>query len=169
MKVLIVAKTRRGVGACVGGISEDGRSVRLIAADAETNAHAGLLEHFDRRCMGNPGRFGPDDFPPPHVENILVLHQSPRRPSDKVEETIERFMPPVCGGPETLFEGLTQATQAGTLYVAESTGLPHRSTMFWKPDRPLQLDAEGKRIRYRYPSAEGGRTLTFVEFLRAAR
>ena len=31
MKVLIVAKTRRGSGACVGGITSEGRSVRLIA------------------------------------------------------------------------------------------------------------------------------------------
>ena len=42
MKVLIVAKTRRGGGACVGGISEHGRSVRLITADAETNERAGM-------------------------------------------------------------------------------------------------------------------------------
>lgn len=42
MKVLIVAKTRRGGGACVGGITEEGRSVRLIALDAATNERAGL-------------------------------------------------------------------------------------------------------------------------------
>jgi hypothetical protein len=41
-KVLIVAKTRQGNGACVGGITFDGQSVRLIAADAATNEHAGL-------------------------------------------------------------------------------------------------------------------------------
>ncbi len=35
MKVLIVAKTRQGSGACIGGITlEEGRSVRLIAVDA---------------------------------------------------------------------------------------------------------------------------------------
>ena len=38
MKVLIVAKTRRGSGACVGGITEEGRSVRLMAADIDPNA-----------------------------------------------------------------------------------------------------------------------------------
>ena len=37
MKVVIVAKTRMGSGACVGGLTFDGRSVRLIAADADTN------------------------------------------------------------------------------------------------------------------------------------
>jgi ATP-dependent DNA helicase RecQ len=36
--------------------------------------------------------------------------------------------------------------------------------MFWLPDEPLQLDVEGKRLRYRYPTQDGGRTLTFVGF-----
>ena len=35
IKVLIVAKTRQGSGACIGAISADGRSLRLIAADAD--------------------------------------------------------------------------------------------------------------------------------------
>jgi ATP-dependent DNA helicase RecQ len=42
MKVLIVAKTRQGGGACIGGITFEGRSVRLIAADAAFNEHVGL-------------------------------------------------------------------------------------------------------------------------------
>ncbi|MCB9432602.1 MAG: DNA helicase RecQ [Ardenticatenaceae bacterium] len=36
--------------------------------------------------------------------------------------------------------------------------------MFWRPDQLLVRDTEGKRIRYRYPTANGGRTLTFVGF-----
>ncbi len=39
MKVVIVAKTRMGSGSCIGGITFDGRSVRLVAADADTNDH----------------------------------------------------------------------------------------------------------------------------------
>ena len=37
MKVVIVAKTRMGSGSCIGGITFDGRSLRLVAADAGTN------------------------------------------------------------------------------------------------------------------------------------
>ena len=37
MRILIVAKTRRGAGACVGGITAEGHSVRLIASDAGRN------------------------------------------------------------------------------------------------------------------------------------
>ena len=36
--------------------------------------------------------------------------------------------------------------------------------MFWRPDQPLGLDYQGKRIRYRYPGEDGGRTITFVGF-----
>lgn len=162
MKVLIVARTRRGNGACVGGITEKGQSVRLIAADAATNERAGLEyevgDVWEIEATPDP------EINSPHVENIVVRHARKLRRSSKLEETIERFMPPAVGGPETLFDGLTQATSAGALYIAERTGLPHRSTLFWRPDRPLQLDCEGKRIRYRYPTADGGCTLTFVGF-----
>lgn len=37
MKVVIVAKTRMGRGACIGGITFDSRLVRLIPADKEFN------------------------------------------------------------------------------------------------------------------------------------
>ena len=73
-------------------------------------------------------------------------------------------MPPVTGEPNNLFDGRLQATSAGGLYIAERTGLPSRSTMFWRPDQPLALDYEGKRIRYRYATEDGGRTITFVGF-----
>ena len=162
MKVLIVAKTRRGAGACVGRITESGQSVRLIAQDASTNAQAGLQynigEVWEIEAAPDP------DACAPHVENIIVLDAQRLRLSHKVEETIERFMPPVCGGPECLFDRLTQPTPVGALYVAERTGLPQRSTMFWRPDQPLQLDCESKRIRYRYETPMGGRTLVFVGF-----
>lgn len=35
MKVIIVAKTRKGAGACIGAITFDGQSVRLLGADAD--------------------------------------------------------------------------------------------------------------------------------------
>ena len=60
--------------------------------------------------------------------------------------------------------GATQAARSGALYIAERTGIPPFSTTFWRPDQPLQMTDDSKRIRYRYPSPDGGRTLTFVGF-----
>jgi len=162
MRVLIVAKTRRGGGACVGGITEEGRSVRLVAADAVTDERAGLGYQVGEV-------WGVDSTPdehiqPPHVENIIVCRARRLRSSADVEKAILRFMPPVIGGPDKLFEGRLQASSSGGLYISRRIGLPSRSTMFWRPDQPLALDYEGKRIRYRYATGDGGRTVTFVGF-----
>jgi ATP-dependent DNA helicase RecQ len=59
---------------------------------------------------------------------------------------------------------LAQATSSGGLYISQRSGLPRHSTAFWVPDQPLQLDCEDKRLHYRYPTNDGGRTLTFVGF-----
>jgi ATP-dependent DNA helicase RecQ len=162
MKVLIVAKTRRGGGACVGGIDETGRSVRLIAHDAASNERAGLEYEVGEVWEVDSG---PDpDIIPPHVENTIIYHAKRLRDSNKVTDTIARFMPPVTGGPEQLFDGYARATASGGLYICQDGGLPSRSTMFWIVDKPLRLDFEAKRIRYRYSTSDGGRTLTFVGF-----
>ncbi len=162
MRVVIVAKTRRGTGACVGGITQDGRSVRLVDADAGRNEHAGLEYNVGEvwEIESTPDLA----VVPPHVENIIVLAARRLKRVDNLEEIIRRFMPPVEGGPEQLFEGRLQALPSGALFIAERTGLPLRSTMFWTPDQPLQRDTDGKRIRYRYPTDDGWRTLTFVGF-----
>ena len=72
MKVVIVAKTRMGSGACIGGLTFDGRSVRLIASDAGTN------DQFNKEYeIGDVWDvdFAPEaNIIPPHVENIIV-HQ----------------------------------------------------------------------------------------------
>ncbi len=158
--VLIVAKTRRGGQACIGGITDGGKSVRLIAADAETDDHAGMEYNVGEVWEIEARK--PKTLLPPHVEN-LVVHSARRIRVADPAPAIARFMPPACGGPETLFDGLAQASERGRLYIAESTGIPSRSTMFWRPDRPLQRIEDGKRVRYRYPSA-GDPSLVFVGF-----
>ena len=78
-------------------------------------------------------------------------------------------MPPAAGGPDQLYDGLVQGVPGGPLYIAEreslpANGIPRHSTMFWRSDRDLVRDEGSKRIRYRYPTDDGGRTLTFVGF-----
>jgi ATP-dependent DNA helicase RecQ len=160
--VTIVAKTRMGSGACIGGITADGRSVRLIAADMSFNAHFNLdYEVGDVwEIDGEP----PADILPPHTENIVVRRKRCVGRAKDLTGLIMRHMPPREGGLETLHDGLTQGQAGGPLYIAERTGVPTFSTMFWRPDRPLVRDTAGKRIRYRYPTEDGGRTLTFIGF-----
>jgi ATP-dependent DNA helicase RecQ len=162
MKVVIVAKTRRGKGACVGGLTFDGRSLRLEAHDAQFNETAGL-EYTIGDVWEIEGT-EPTELIPPHVENIIVNEKRKLPPLTDLPAFIQQQMPPCAGGLDVLYEGLTQATSAGALYVAERIGIPPYSTMFWRPDQPLQRDDDAKRIRYRYPTEDGGRTLTFVGF-----
>ena len=158
MKVLIVAKTRRAPGACVGGIGENGQSVRLIAADAATNLRAGM--EYDVGDVWDIESYPDPQIIPPHVENIIVTSGRKVKPSKRVAEAIYRYMPPVMGGPEKLFDGVVQTGVSGSLYIAERTGLPQRSTMFWVPDQPLMLDCSAKRLHYRYDR----KTIVFVGF-----
>src|SRR5947208_2134145 len=120
MKVLIVAKTRRGAGACVGGITEDGRSVRLIAADAATNERAGL--EYDVGEVLEIESTPDEQIIPPHVENIIVLRARRVKRSNNVETIIRRHMPPMLGGPDQLFDTCVRASPYGALYIAEQTG-----------------------------------------------
>ena len=162
IKVVIVAKTRRGRGACVGGVTFDGRSVRLEAIEASFNEQAG--QAYNIGDVWEVDYVDPPTITPPHVENIIV--HGKRRLSTHADllDLIHQHMPPKIGGIDCLYEGLTGATSAGALYIAERLGIPPYSTQFWIPDQPLVRDTDGKRIRYRYPTADGGRTLTFVGF-----
>ena len=90
MKVLIVAKTRHGSGACIGGITlDEGRSVRLIAADAAFNEHAGLEYNVgevwevdgDARRAGDPApcreHHRPVEVPAGTDERSRPVHRDP--------------------------------------------------------------------------------------------
>jgi ATP-dependent DNA helicase RecQ len=163
MKVVIVAKTRKSAGACIGAITFDGQSVRLIAADAERNEQAGKEYEIGEvwEVHGAPAT----STVPPHIENWIVQRKT-RLPLN-VDPTsfINLYMPAKVGDFHRLYEGLLQATATGALYITEKSGVPPYSTTFWRPDQPLVIDdGNGKNIRYRYPTPDGGRTVAFVGF-----
>ena len=162
MKVLIVAKTRMGSGACIGGITQEGESVRLISAGIDAHDGGGL-EYEVGDVWEIEATPAPDNIPP-HVENIIVHGKRRLSSLSNPIDDIEKFMPPKSGGPAELYEGLTQSTLKGSLYITQCGGLPPYSTTFWRADQPLVLDTTGKRVRYRYSTKDGGRTLTFVGF-----
>ena len=167
MRVLIVAKTRMGAGACIGAITEKGESVRLIPYNADP--HDGANNEYN---VGDIWEITAEPVPetariPPHNENTIVrekhrLHVT--KDTKSLVSAIELLMPPKTGHPRELYEGLLKRTGNGSLYVAVGGDIPSCSTMFWRPDQPLTRDTEAKRIRYRYPTENGGCTLTFVGF-----
>ena len=107
MKVVIVAKTRMGSGACIGGLTFTGRSVRLIAADQEVNEQFNMEyavgEVWDVDYRPDPA------IVPPHVENIIVKSKRKMPPLEGRIEFIQRHMPPVRGDPDVLYEEIGRA------------------------------------------------------------
>ena len=167
MRVLIVAKTRMGGGACIGAITDKGRSVRLIPFNADP--HDGANREYE---VGDIWEIAAEPIPettliPPHNENIVV-HKKSRLQTTKdtkdLVSAIELLMPPKIGDPRALYESLLQNTERGSLHIAKQSGIPIYSTTFWRPDLPLTLDIEKPKPRYRYPTDHGGCTFTYCGF-----
>ncbi len=165
MRVLIVAKTRMGSGACIGAITEKGESVRLVPFNADP--HDGANREYEVgdvwEITGEPETL----LTPPHNENFVVHSKSRLCRMEDMREligAIELLMPPKTGHPRMLYEGLLQNTEIGRLHIAEQSGIPPYSTTFWRTDQPLILDIEKQRPRYRYPTENGGCTFTFGGF-----
>ena len=165
MRVLIVAKTRMGSGACIGAITEKGESVRLIPYNADP--HDGANNEYNVGDIWQVTGEPETSLIPPHNENFVV-HQKWRLHTTKdmkdLVSAIELLMPPKSGDPRELYEGLLQTTGSGRLYIAKQGGVPTYSTTFWRTDQRLTLDTEEQKLRYRYPTENGGCTLTFGGF-----
>ena len=165
MRVLIVAKTRMGSGACIGAITETGESVRLIPFNADPRD--GANREYEVGEIWEISAEPETSLIPPHNENIVV-HQKQRLHTTKdtkdLVSAIELLMPPKTGDPRELYDGLLKITGSGSLYVPAGDDVPRYSTTFWRPDQPLERDTEGKRIRYRYLTETESCTLTFVGF-----
>ena len=162
MKVLIVAKTRMGGGACIGAITEEGESVRLIPFNDDP--HDGANREYEIGDIWEISAAPVTNLIPPHIENIVVYEKRHLLTTRELEGAIELLMPPNVGDPTVLYEALLQSTESGALYIAQQSGVPPYSTTFWRPDQPLIRDTEGKRVRYRYPTVNGDLTLTFAGF-----
>ena len=162
MKVLIVAKTRMGGGACIGAITETGESVRLIPFNEDPQDGANI--EYEVGDIWEISAEPVTNLIPPHIENVVVHEKHRLGTANNSIGSIERFMPPKDGHPFGLYEGSLQSTEKGALYIAKHSGVPPYSTTFWRPDQPLIRDTEEKRVRYRYSSDNGGSTLTFVGF-----
>ncbi|MXV78706.1 hypothetical protein F4X73_04550 [Candidatus Poribacteria bacterium] len=166
MRVLIVAKTRMGSGACIGGITETGESVRLVPLNADP--HEGANREYEVGDVWEITGEPETSLTPPHNENFVVHSKSRIYRMDDSRElirAIELLMPPKFGDPLQLYEGLLQTTSIGSLYVPPGRDVPPYSTMFWKTDKQLTLETDKKKnLCYRYPTENGGFTLTFVGF-----
>ena len=154
-----------GGGACIGAITETGESVRLIPFNADP--HDGANREYEIGDIWEITAEPDTSLIPPHNENIIVREKQRLRSTKDMKDlvsAIELLMPPKTGHPRVLYEGLLKTTSSGSLYVPAEGDMPPYSTTFWRTDQPLTRDTAARRIRYRYPTENGGCTLTFVGF-----
>lgn len=162
-RVLVVAKTQTGRDNTVNGIAWIDKQVRCVRLIAPRSQEPASPDHDYE--MGDVWEIktAPDPHTtPPHLENFVVYEKQKLYVHDNPVSVIERFMSPTHGGLDVLYEGRLHSNSFGALHIEEAHGIPSCSVMFWRPDRPLQRDTSGKRIRYLYPTQDGCRTLAFV-------
>src|SRR5437588_743648 len=102
--------------------------------------------------------------PPLPVEDLVVRFHRRVKQVANTGPTIEKYMPPVTGPPELLYNGTVRSRDYGGMHIAAASGIPPFSTSFWRPDRPLTRINEAKRIRFKYAGPDGERSLVFVGF-----
>ncbi len=153
MRVLIVAKTRMGGGACIGALSTSGQSLRLMPNPAK-QLDGFNLEYSVGDVYTLLDYEFPTDLTPPHIENVIVRDKRFERFEEDPSGPILKLVTPKEGGPEVLYDGMTGCTMTGALYIAKRLGVPAYSTTFWRPDQPLRLDDSLDKLRYRYVSGD---------------
>ncbi len=137
--VLILSKTHMNNGqACVGGITLEGRYVRLLDENCNNQPENTNLEpkqaweiEFNER----------ENNVSPHIEDIIVLSREPKGKL-KDEITLKYFLqkkqiPIWEGSPDELFDKLIKFTQSGSGYIDRNGGIPNHSVGFWISDKDL--------------------------------
>lgn len=163
MKVLIVAKTKLGKGACIGAMTQDGSSLRLVEEGEET--HLGAGHEFEIGDVWEIDALFPEKLRPPHVEDVVVRQKRRVGIVKDVSMIIVDRMPVLEGPPEGLYDGCTRVTGMGSMYVSERSGLPGFSTQIWRIDREiLKMVVDGK-VYYSFTASDGStRRLSYVGF-----
>ncbi len=168
MDVVIVSKTHMSNAACIGGITANGRSVRLLD---ENGYNQPTYNDFKVRQVWRM-RFRERPNPvAPHLEDVLVDSKELRgslRDDLTMLQLVERFDVPIWrGSPDELFDNCLLWTNYGSGYISSNGQIPSQSVGFWIPDRDLTKRIFYERVRYDYPNINGWRSLPYVGFDRA--
>ncbi len=142
--VVIVARTRMyGGRVCVGALSDDGVSIRLLNSKCDFNRDQDspyqVGEKWEVVCTPCGTR------KPPHVEDAAVTEANRVGTEKNLVGYILQCAKPWKGSIDILFEGKIQFTQNGAGYISESA-VPAAATGSWIPSSNLLIkkDDRGK-------------------------
>lgn len=165
MDILILSKTHmNNCKCCIGGITGNGRYVRLLTPTGENqpeNTDLNPRQVWEVEFTERP------NMTPPHVEDILV-HTRKLKGKLKPEITIldfikQRKIQIWTGSPEVLFDGLIKWTNNGSGYISKDAVSAH-SVGFWISDKELTKSIYYDKSRYSYHDTNGWKSLPYVGF-----
>lgn len=148
-RVVILGKTKMGVGVCVGGMIEStGRPVRLFPVGAtchksNTRFQIGDIWEMELRARPNPE--------PPHVEDHDERRARLVSSIPDLAAFIMRMARPHVGEPTALFEGRLKFRPTGTAFLGNCGPLPASSVGFWITPREMVFAPYEDRPRYLMP------------------
>lgn len=146
MKVLIVGRTKMGgTSRCIGGITEQGESVRLLPS-IHGHWQAGDPMEVGQIWAADLTRSGPQVAP--HVEDVVATNCRYVSAQPNLRAHLLERVSTWRGGVDRLFDGKLGFTANGNGYVCHRLGIPTCSTGFWVPDSDLILRADGKHYEY---------------------
>lgn len=151
MKVLIVSKTHMKTGVCVGGITPEGRFVRLLDSfghNQPNDCPFKIKELYEITFKEKQSLI------PPHTEDILVENfKFLGRLKDHIRmiDYITSIKANICkGNIDNLFDKSLNFTTNGNGYI-NSSKVPQQSVSFWIADKDLikYIDSD-ENVRYKY-------------------
>lgn len=144
MSVLVVAKTVARGRYCVGGLTDDGTSLRLTDR---------LGNYPPRTTPFEVGQRWDMDYAPspqlvaPHVEDVRVRRRDRLDDEEDVAGSIQRLVEPWRGDLRATFGGLLGYTGTSRGYI-QQPDVPDQSTGFWIPNADLERVVEGNKTIY---------------------
>lgn len=148
--------------ACIGGLAlNTNSSLRLLQANGSNHPDDTDYEMGDIWDLAITPRL---NVTPPHTEDVLVRTRRRLGYQNHLAEFLCDRIIPWQGAPMHLFDGLLQISSGGSGYIARGSGIPEHSTGFWIPDRTLERADYNQKVRYRYPSYEGIRYISYVGY-----
>lgn len=146
MKVYIVGRTKMaGASRCIGGLLENGTSVRLINPSGQWTAAAPF--QIGQVYEINSAAVSP--LTHPHTEDILVQSYSLIGSEPDIKSKIISLVNPSAGSIANIFDGSLRFTGSNNGYIAQAGGVPSHSTAFWIPNQALTLRDDGRHYDYK--------------------
>jgi hypothetical protein len=136
---------------CVGGLTNDGESVRLMNQNCSSN----LAQNSPYQV----GEWWDVEFAscgeqrPPHIEDVAVTAAKRIGEISDITAFVSSVVKPWQGCIDCLFDGKIQFTGPGAGYISEPD-IPSNAIGFWVPDRGLKLEQDYRERSGYYPDGD---------------